>query len=171
MSGRRSLLWQTARVALLGIAAVNASVVSAAAQETVNITMPVFVGFPVADVSRSTSGAPSPTTISFSNANLTLGKSLRVSVRADADAFTAPSGPGIPASKVSWTTSGAGGGVGSDGTLSSSSYTRVFQSNPALTAPLAGQVDLAWALGAPGAGIRAGNHQLTIRWKVESISP
>ena len=34
-----------------------------------------------------------------------------------------------------------------------------------------GHVDLAWSLAALGSGIRAGNHQLTIRWKVESIAP
>jgi hypothetical protein len=44
----------------------------------------------------------------------------------------------------------------------------VFQSDPARTS---GHVDLAWTLAAPGSGIRAGTHQLTIRWKLESITP
>jgi hypothetical protein len=156
------------RIAMLGIAAVTASVVSAAAQETVSITVPSAVSFPVTDVSRSTSGAPNPTTISFSNANLIPGKALRVSVQAGAAGFTPPSGSSIPASNVSWTNLGASAGTGWNGTLGSSFYTLVFQSDPASTS---GHVDLEWTLAAPGSGIRAGNHQLTIRWKVESITP
>jgi hypothetical protein len=42
-----------------------------------------------------------------------------------------------------------------------------LQSDPARTS---GHVDLGWTLAAPGSGIRAGNHHLTIRWKVESIT-
>jgi hypothetical protein len=77
-------------------------------------------------------------------------------------------GSSIPVSKVSWTTLGAGGGTGWNPTLSSSSFALVFQSNPATPS---GHVDLVWTLTAPGSGIRAGIHQLTIRWKVESITP
>jgi hypothetical protein len=156
------------RIAMLGIAAVMASVASAAAQETVSIAVPSTVSFEITDVSRATSGAPNPTTISFSNANLTLGKALRVSVQAGSPGFTPPSGLSIPASNVSWTNMGASGGTGWNGTLGSFSYTLVFQSDPARTS---GHVDLEWTLAAPGSGIRAGNHQLTIRWKVESITP
>ena len=61
-----------------------AAVVSAGAQETVTISVPLAVSFPVTDVSRSTSGTPSVTTVSFSNANLSPGKALRVSVQSDA---------------------------------------------------------------------------------------
>jgi hypothetical protein len=91
-----------------------------------------------------------------------------LSVQADGAGFTPPSGPSIPASKVSWTNLGAGGGTGSNGTLGSSFYTLVFQSDPARTS---GHVDLRWTLAAPGSGIHGGIHQLTIRWKVESIAP
>ena len=153
---------------LFGITALGAAAVSAAAQETVNISVPMAVSFAVTDVSRSTSGAPNFTTISFSNANLSPGKALRVSVQPDAAAFMPPSGSSIPASKVSWTNLGANGGVGLNGTLSAASFALVFQSDPARTS---GHVDLGWTLAAPGSGIRAGNHQLTIRWKVESITP
>jgi hypothetical protein len=142
--------------------------VSAAAQETVSITVPATVLFAVTDVTTPTTGKPSPVTLSYASAVLVAGKAFRVSVQADAASFTPPNGPGIPASTVSWTNMGASGGVGANGTLSSSSYTRVFQSDPASTS---GHVDLAWTLAAPGSGIRAGTHQLTIRWKLESISP
>lgn len=157
-----------ARIAILGIAALAATVVSVGAQETVNIAIPSAVSFAVTDVSRSTTGSPSPTTISFSNASLTPGKALRVSVQADASAFTPPNGSSIPVSKVSWSIVGAAGGTGWNGTLSATSYTLVFQSDPS---PTTGHADLAWTLAAPGSGVRAGIHQLTIRWKVESITP
>jgi hypothetical protein len=88
-------------------------------------------------------------------------------VQPDAAAFTPPSGPSIPASNVSWSNLGANGGVGMNGTLSSSSYALVFQSDPGRTS---GHIDLRWTLSAPGSGIRAGNHQLTIRWKIESVT-
>ena len=156
------------RVALFGALTWAATAASAAAQDTVNVIVPSAVSFPVTDVTQSTSGGPSPATLSFSNANLRPGRALRVSVQADGAAFTPPSGSSIPTANVSWTTVGAAGGTGWSGRLGSSSYALVFQSDPARTS---GHVDLAWTLAAPGSGIRAGNHQLTIRWKLESITP
>ena len=156
------------RITVLAIVISTAAVVSAGAQETVSISVPLAISFPVTDVSRSTSGTPNVTTISFSNANLSLGNALRVSVRADAAAFTPPSGSNMPVSNVSWNNQGANGGIGWNGILSASSFALVFQSDPGRTS---GHVDLGWTLAAPGSGIRAGSHQLTIRWKVESITP
>ena len=72
------------RVVLLGIVALASAVVAAGAQETVAISVPLAVSFPVTDVSRSTSGAPNVTTVSFSNASLSPGRALRVSVQPDA---------------------------------------------------------------------------------------
>ena len=168
MSCLRSARWRVTRIAVFGLMAWAAVAASAAAQDTVNIVVPPAVSFSITDVTQSTSGGPNPMTVSFSNAHLSPGRALRVSVQADGAAFTPPSGLGIPTSKVSWTTVGASGGTGLNGTLSSSSYTLVFQSDPARTS---GHVDLAWTLAAPGSGIRAGSHQLTIRWKLESITP
>lgn len=154
------------RITVLTIAVSGAAVVSAGAQETASISVPLAISFPVTDVSRSTSATPNVTTISFSNANLNSGNALRVSVQSDAAAFTPPSGSSIPVANVSWNNLGTNGGVG--GTLSSSSFALVFQSEPGQSS---GQVDLGWTLAAPGSGIRAGSHQLTIRWKLESIAP
>ncbi len=165
MSGSRAAA--ALRVVLLAIVGLAAAVGSAGAQETVTVSMPVAVSFPVTDVSRSTSGTPNVTTVSFSNATLIPGRVLRISVQPDAAAFTPPSGPSIPASNVSWSNLGANGGVGMNGTLSSSSYALVFQSDPGRTS---GHIDLRWTLSAPGSGIRAGNHPLTIRWKIESVT-
>ena len=79
----------TLRIALLGSLALTGAVVSAAAQETVTISVPLAVSFTVTDVSRSTSAAPNVTTVSFSNASLSPGRALRISVQPDAAAFTA----------------------------------------------------------------------------------
>ena len=167
MSRLRLAVSPLIRIALLAIAALAAAVVCAGAQETVNVSVPMAVNFAVTNVTRSTSGAPSPVTISFSNSSLINGRALRISVQADAASFTPPSGSSIPASKVAWTAAG-NGGLGMNGTLGSSSYAMVFQGNPATPS---GYVDLAWTMAAPGSGIRAGVHQLTIRWKFESITP
>jgi hypothetical protein len=166
MSGCRSVAAVAARLAVLAVVAATAA--TAAAQDTVTISVPLAVSFQVPDVSRNTGGTPNVSTINFSNANLGAGKALRVSVRSDAAAFTPPGGASIPASNVSWTNLGANGGIGWNGTLSSSSYMLVYQSDPTRTS---GYIDLGWTLAAPGAGIRAGSHQLMLRWKVESIAP
>jgi len=171
VTGAVSAGWSVVRFAALGLAALTAAVVSAGAQEMVNITVPSTVSFAVTDISRSTTGAPTPTTVRFSNAILIPAlppRVLRISVKADAATFTPPSGSSISSSKVSWAVFGANGGTGFSGVLSSSSYAIVFQSQPP---SLSGQVNLGWTLAPPGSGIRSGNHQLTIRWKVESIAP
>lgn len=154
--------------AVLAVAAWAMAAGLAGAQEAVTISVPPAVSFMVTDVVQATSGFPSPATVSFSNATLDDGKALRISVQADASSFTPPAGAAIPAANVSWSVLGAAGGVGSGGTLSATSFGLVYQSNPNT---VSGHVDLAWTLAAPGSGIRAGRHHLTIRWKVESITP
>ena len=164
----RPLLLMT-RVALFGAVAWLGAAGTATAQETVAIEVPSGVSFPVTDVSVSTSGAPNPVTVRFSEGNLGPGRAVRISVQADASAFTPPAGGvTIPASSVSWTSVSFSNGTPSDGTLSASAYTIVFQSDPGSTS---GHVDLGWTLAPPPSGVRAGNHQLTIRWKLEAINP
>ena len=156
------------RQSLIALAAVALLAPTKAGAESVNVSLPASVSFFVANVSASTTGSPDPTAISFDSADLVLGNRLRISVQADAADFNPPTGTAIPASKVSWTTSGAVGGTGSNGTLSSSSYSQVYQSNPS---PSFGSVNVIWELAAPGSGIRAGDHTLTVRWKLESVAP
>jgi hypothetical protein len=141
---------------------------SARAQETVNIDVPASVGFAVVDMSESTSAGSMPSTITFSSASLAPGHTLRISVKADSDDFTPPSGPSIPVSKVSWTTGTVSGGAGYSGTLSSTSYVVVMET---FANPSSGHVDVNWELAAPGGGIRAGDHALQLRWKFESLGP
>lgn len=142
---------------------------SAGAQESVDVVLPAAVSFAVFDVSVPT-GSPGPTRLEFTSIQLQAGNALRVSILAEAATFTPPATGGltIPAAKISWTTSGAQGGVGTSGTLSDAAYGQVFQST---TAASSAQVDVHWTLGAIGGGVRAGWHDLTLRWKLESVAP
>ena len=167
--GRRSVRgkwgarWVLRLVCLAGILAARAG--STQAQESVSISLPATVSFTVTDVSVSASAGPS--VITFSSAALTTGHALRVSLKADGD-LTPPTGPAIPASNVSWTTSSVTQGVGSNGTLSKTVYNQVYQSQ---ANPTPGGFNLSWTLSAPGTPRNAGSHQATLRWKVEAITP
>ena len=138
---------------------------------TAVVTIPASVSFAVTNVNNTTSGAPSPVTLSYNTAILVTGQRLRFSVQADTATFASPGtgGAKIPASNVSWTATNAAGGSGSNGTLSGSTFVLVYQSNAYGLVPIAGSVNLAFTLAAPGASIRAGVHSLTMRWKIEAI--
>lgn len=152
-------------VCIVMVAAVYPAV--ATAQELVTVTVPANVSFSVTNVATDTVGNPSAARVSFSGLVVLPLRVLRISVTADAVSFTPPSASlAIPASKVRWTTSNASGGSGSNGTLSSAAWTQIFQSSLLATS---GRVDMTWTLGAPGGGIRAGTHTLTVRYKFESM--
>lgn len=152
---------------ITGLGLLIFSVSVTATSETVKVTLPAALSFAVTNIGAATAASPNPTTISYAQLTVNTGHALRISVKADAD-FTPPGGPAIPASLVSWTTSAASNGVGSNGTLSAVAYGQVFETT--LTKK-SGNVDVAWTLAAPGAGVRAGNHVLTMRWKLEAITP
>ena len=157
-----------ARIALIVVAiAVGLAARDVATQgaETVTISLPAAVSFAVTNVGATTIGTPSSPRLQFSGAVLKNNRGVRASVKADND-FIPPSGTAIPASRVSWTTSNAVNGVGSNGTLSKTAYTQLFQGNDDATS---GRVDIAWQLAAPGVPLRSGAHVLTLRWKLESI--
>lgn len=133
--------------------------------ESVRITIPAAIGFAVTNVGVATVGSPSAATVSFASLSVLNGRVLRISIKADSN-FVPPSGTAIPASNVSWTTSSSTNGTGSGGVLSTSAYGQLFQSGNNKTA---GNVKVTFTLSAPGAAIRAGNHTLTVRWKLESF--
>lgn len=140
---------------------------SLAALGTVQILVPPVVSFQVLNVSASTVAGTNPSTISFSNAVLVPGQVLRISVKADSD-LVPPSGTAIPASNISWSTSSVVNGVGTNGVLSRTVYTQVFQGQALTTS---GSVNLNWSLAAPGTPLRAGSHQVVLRWRLEEIVP
>jgi hypothetical protein len=136
--------------------------------DSVDVNIPSFLGFDVQDVTQATTGSPDPFTVAFSNAVLTSGNTLRISVIASAPSFTPPAGPAIPVSNVTWTPTGAVHGSGNPGTLSGTVYSDVYDSAANATS---GSVNLSFSLAAPGGGIRAGNHTVSATWKIESVSP
>jgi hypothetical protein len=137
------------------------------AVDDVRITIPAAVTFDVTNVTLPTTGRPIADTVRFNSLSVPVGRVLNISVKADSD-FVPPGGPAIPASKVSWTTSGATNGVGSNGVLSTSAFGQLFQSG---ATKKNGNVDVTWVLTAPGTNVQAGLHRLTIRWKLEAIIP
>jgi hypothetical protein len=135
--------------------------------KTVSVTIPMGVSFLVTNVAATSTGGPSPMRISFSSvAGFKKNDNFNVSVRADAATFAGPGTTRIPATKVSWaavTSSGAA----TNGTLSSTAYSQVYASP---SSPSSGSVDLTWTLGAiTAAGLRAGTHTLTVRWRLEAL--
>jgi hypothetical protein len=161
--------WLTALVAVVLIGAwADGRDAASAAPEMATVFVPAGVTFVVTDVQASTPGSPTPTPLRFVNGTLKNRRALGVSVRADSDFTPTGGGTPIPASAVSWTTSGVTNGFGANGTLSTSSYGLVYQSTE--EAPLGG-LDLSWTLAAPGTGVVAGAHQMTVRWRFESIRP
>jgi len=145
------------------------SLAAAAPPPSVNVTVPASVSFAVTRVNVSTTGSPNPFTVSYVGAVHFTGLAFRISVKAVASSFTPPAGPSIPASKVSWSIVSAQNGTGYNGTLSSTAYTIVYQS---VVEPSSGGVSLTWSLAAPGAGgLRAGNHTLTLTWRLEAVVP
>lgn len=141
-----------------------------AGAQTVTVTVPAGVSFNVIDATASTSGAPSPTAVTYSGPTL-FGKSqqLKVSVQAAATAFSGPGSTHIPASKVSWTAAAASG-TASNGTLSSTAYTQLYLSPSNLKSTSTGSVNVAWTLAAvAAAGLRSGTHTMTVRWRFEAF--
>lgn len=161
VGGLRFWKWMPLVLSLISVGAQPSQ-----SQETVSMSLPPFVSFNVANVSQFSTASPSTVMFDFSNAQLNPGMSLSVSLIADNTTFNAPSGNAIPVSKVTWTTSGASGGTGYSGTLSGSAYTEVFRS---FANPTSGSVDIGFRLDATGSAIRAGDHNLTLRWKFESV--
>jgi hypothetical protein len=134
--------------------------------ELVQISVPAVVSFTVPDVGTSAQGSPNPTTIAFVNAVLLPGHALRISVKAEGN-LTGPGGS-IAASKVSWTTSNVQNGVASNGQLSPGGYRQIFQGQ---ADAMSGGLDVAWTLAALGGAPHAGVYQVTLRWKLEAITP
>jgi len=147
-----------------GLAATSSD---ARAQDTVRVAVPSLASFDVTDVLASAAASSNPTRVSFDNAVIPPTQVIRISVRADSD-LAGPESSSIPASNVSWTTSNVTNGIGVNGVLSKTSYTVAFEGQPMATT---GGVDIAWTLSAPGAAVRAGTHQATLRWKIEAITP
>ena len=139
---------------------------SAARAQTATISMPAGVSFSVLNVTQSVNGSPGPFRVTFSTKNISGNSNFYVSVKADSATFAGPGTTRIPASKVSWTATPVGGGTASAGTLSSAAYSQVYASGN----NKAGAIDITWTLASiAAAGLRAGTHTLTARWRFEAF--
>ena len=151
----------------LAVCGVLAACVAPVRAQNVTITLPTTNTFVVRNVLLATGGTR--TTITWSAAgNFSGGNHFRISVRADAANFTVPAtgrNP-IPASNVSWTIVSATNGTGVNGTVTSSGYTALYNAG---NGKKNGTVTVDWNIAAPGSNIRSGNHQLTLRWRLESV--
>ena len=129
------------------------------AQKTATVTIPAGVSFSVSDVSRSV--VTSPLRVSFTTSGLAKSDKFYISVKADAATFAGPGTTSIPVSKVSWTASPVGGGIGSGGTLSSAAY--------------AGTEPAEFTVGAVDDGHSStlpptcDQYAITVRWRLEAF--
>ena len=134
--------------------------------ESVRITAPPLLTFDVADVDAVTYASGGTFTVSFDQAVVRSGRGVRISVRGED--LTPPSGGPIPASALSWTTSGAVNGAGVNGTLSKNQYRTVFEGAAGVNN---GRVDLTWSLDLGNGNVRAGTHSGQLSWRVETFNP
>ena len=132
------------------------------------VTVPAGVSFAVSDIANAT--AASPATVTVANIVLaTASKQLRMSLQAEAAAFTPPVGGATSwaASDVTWAAASWTNATGAAGTLSNSAYNAVATCTADVsTCSTAG---LTFTLGANTGVKRSGNHTLVVRWKLESI--
>jgi len=141
-----------------------------AAADSANVTLPTMVSFQVSNVNLATTGSPDPTLVSFEDASIPPGYAVRISIQANSTDFTPPveAGTTIPASYISWTTSGSINGTGYSGTLSATSFTVILLGNTNATSA---STNVSWTLDPLPEGVRAGSHTLNATWKIESLVP
>ena len=153
------IVWLAALMLVLGRPTV-------ARAQTATVTIPAGVSFSVSNVSQSVTGSPGPFRIVFSTKSIPGSQSFHVSVKADTVNFAGPGTTRIPASKVSWTATPVGGGTASPGTLSSAAYSQVYVTGNNKS----GEIDITWTLASiAAAGLRAGTHTLTVRYRLEAF--
>ncbi len=155
------IVWLAALMLVLGW-----PTVARAQSPTATISRPAGVSFSVSNVTQSITGSPGPFRITFSTKNVPGNANFYVSVKADTVNFAGPGTTRIPASKVSWTATPIGGGTGSPGTLSSAAYSQVYVTGNNKSAA----IDITWTLASiAAAGLRAGTHTLTVRYRLEAF--
>ena len=136
--------------------------------EQAKVTVPSGVTFSVNDVTAST--AASAASVTVQNIVLaTATKQFKVSLQANAAAFTPPVGGATTwsASDVSWNAATWTTATGASGTLSNSAYNAVATCDADTAA--CSTTGLVLTLAAKSTVKRSGNHTLVVTWKFESI--
>lgn len=141
---------------------------TATVSEQARVTVPAGVTFTVADVANSTAAAAASVTVA-NIVTATATKQVRMSLQADAAAFTPPVGGAATwaAGDVSWNAASWTNATGTAGTLSASSYNTV--ATCAADAQSCSTTGLTFTLAANTNVKRSGSHTLVVRWKFESI--
>lgn len=144
------------------------STVAANVAEQARVSVPVGISFNVTNVgAESVAGAATVTVDQIVLATAT--RSLRLSLRAAASAFTPPAPGDVTwaASSVTWNAADWTAATGSSGTLSDTAYAPVATCDPGVAA--CSTTGLVFRLAPNTAVQRSGTHTLTVVWKVESI--
>jgi hypothetical protein len=141
---------------------------TAAVSEQATVAVPAGITFAVDDISVSTVAESAGVTIT-NIALATATKQLKVSIQADASAFTPPVAEATTwnAADVTWNAATWSNATGASGTLSNASTNEVAT----CSADAAGcsTTGLVFTL-APNASVkRAGDHTLSITWTFESV--
>jgi hypothetical protein len=136
--------------------------------EQARVTVPAGVTFNVNDIAASTAASAAAVTIS----NIALAtdtKQLQISIQAAASSFTPPAAGATTwsAGDVTWNAATWTNATGAAGTLSGSSYNEVATCDADVSS--CGTAGLIFTLGANSGVKRAGNHTLSITWKIASI--
>jgi hypothetical protein len=141
---------------------------TATVADQARVTVPAGVAFTVNDIATSTTSGAASVTVSNIVVATAL-KQLRLSLQAEAAAFTPPVGGATTwsATDVSWNAAVWTNAAGATGTLSNTAY------NPVATctadASSCSTAGLTFTLASKSTVKRSGNHTLVIRWKFESI--
>lgn len=141
---------------------------SATVSEQARVVVPAGITFSVSNVAASTPANAASVTVD----QIVLGsatKQLRVSLRADAAAFTPPA-PGDTtwaAGDVTWGAATWTAATGAAGTLSNGAYSAVATCDANATA--CSTTGLVFTLAPKTTVQRSGTHTLTVTWKFESI--
>jgi hypothetical protein len=141
---------------------------TATVSEQARVAVPAGVLFSVGDIGTTTAASAASVTID-QIVLATTTKQLRISLQAGAASFT-PSIGGSPtwaASDVSWNAATWTQATGSAGTLSSSSYNAIATCTAGVSSCSTSQ--LIFTLAPNTAITNAGNHTLSVTWKIESI--
>jgi hypothetical protein len=141
---------------------------TATVSEQARVAVPAGVLFSVGDIGASTAASAASVTID-QIVLATTTKQLRISLQAGAASFT-PSIGGSPtwsASDVSWNAATWTQATGSAGTLDASSYNAIATCTAGVSSCSTSQ--LIFTLAPNTAITNAGNHTLSVTWKIESI--
>jgi hypothetical protein len=126
------------------------------AQEQVQVDLPAQVDLEGAAIGRVFEPSR-PVALSFNQALLGRGRSLRFSVRLEGACADC---------RVLFTTGNVRGGIGRSGRVDAAGFVPVFES---FSEVLSGGLEVSWMLETSGEARHAGKRQATLRWRIESV--